>query len=198
MNSATLYSSYVLILATIHLLLLARPGEAFPPSLTIPDFVPYLPKSLFTWGISEAPEPEILEIQNKNSDQRRENPSNEDWDWTVLPPSVWNNLLTARNPERYWLPTKSAQVTEPSRTTKSPEPALISSAKPKTRKHRPRHSRKHPRHSHTKAVLYTIVEDQVQSTTIATTTEIPIVKRTTKRPRSRNPLCYFTALPCAD
>ncbi|KAI1695858.1 hypothetical protein DdX_19354 [Ditylenchus destructor] len=206
MNPVTLYPSYVLILAMIHLLLLARPGEAFPPSLTIPNFVPYLPKSLFTWGLSAASEPQILETRDKNSDQKSENPdkiqenhSNEDWDWTALPPSVWTNLLTARNPERYWLPTKSAQMTEPSKTTKSPEPALLASAKPKTRKHRPRHSRKHPRHSHTKAVLYTEVEDQVQSTTSMTTiTEIPIVKRTTKRPRSRNPLCYFTALPCAD
>ncbi|KAI1699757.1 hypothetical protein DdX_17141 [Ditylenchus destructor] len=136
--------------------------------------------------------------KQRKSVKVKENPSNEDWDWTALPPSVWNNLLTARNPERYWLSTKSGQVTVSYRITKSLEPALISSAKPKARKHRPRHSRKHPRHSHTKAVLSTIVEDQIQSTTLATTTEIPIVKRTTKRPRSRNPLCYFTALPCAD
>ncbi|KAI1698870.1 hypothetical protein DdX_17668 [Ditylenchus destructor] len=203
MNPATLFSSYVLILATI---LLSRPGEAFPPSLTIPNFLPYLPKSLFTWGISDASEPQILETRDKNSDQKRENPdkikenpSNEDWDWSALPPSVWNNLLAARNPEKYLLATKSVQVTEPSTTIKSPEPALIAGEKSKKRKHRQRHSRKHPRHSHTKAVLSTIVEDQVQSTTsMATITEIPIVKRTTKRPRSRNPLCYFTALPCAD
>ncbi|KAI1696066.1 hypothetical protein Ddc_20720 [Ditylenchus destructor] len=202
MNSVTLYSSYVLILATIHLFILTRHGEAFPISLTIPSFLPYLPNSLFTWGIGDSPKPQILDTRNNNSDQRRENkdkaegnPSNENWDWTALPPSVWKNLLMARNPEKYWLARKSVQLTEPSRTTKSSEPSLMAIAKPKTRKHRHKHSRKHPRHSQTKAVLSTIVQDQVQSTT---TTEIPIVKKRTKLPRSRNPLCYFTALPCAD
>ncbi|KAI1703978.1 hypothetical protein Ddc_16336 [Ditylenchus destructor] len=202
MNSVTLYSSYVLILATIHLFILTRQSEAFPISVTIPSFLPYLPNSLFTWGIGDAPKPLILDTRDKNSDQKRENkdkaegnPSNEDWDWTILPPSVWTNLLTARDPEKYWLARKSVQLTEPSRTTKSSEPFRIAIAKPKTRKHRHRHSRKHPRHSQTKAVLSTIVQDQVQSTT---TTEIPIVLKRTKLPRSRNPLCYFTALPCAD
>ncbi|KAI1703977.1 hypothetical protein Ddc_16335 [Ditylenchus destructor] len=199
MTPVTLYSSSVLILATIHLFILTRHSEAFPISVTIPSFLPYLPNSLFTWGIDDAPK---LDTRDNNSDQKRENkdkaernPSNKDWDWTILPPSVWTNLLTARNPEKYWMPTRSSSITEPSRTTKSSEPSRIAIAKPKTRKHRHRHSRKHPRHSQTKAVLSVLVQDQVQSTT---TTEISIVLKRTKLPRSRNPLCYFTALPCAD
>ncbi|KAI1696067.1 hypothetical protein Ddc_20721 [Ditylenchus destructor] len=195
MTPVTLYSSYILILAIIHLFILTRPGEASPLSVTIPNFIPYLPNSLFTWGISDSPKPQILDTRDKNSDQMsenldktKENPSNEDWDWTVLPPSVWMNLITASNPKKFWLPTQSSQMTESSRTIKSGEPSRIAIAKPKTRKHRHRHSRKHPRHSQTKAV----VQYQVQSTT---TTEIPIVKKRTKLPKSRNPLCYFTALP---
>ncbi|KAI1693058.1 hypothetical protein DdX_20869 [Ditylenchus destructor] len=207
MNSVTLYSSYVLIIiiiAMINLFFLISLGEALPISFTIPNFLPYLPKSLFAWGIDHTPK--ILDTRDKNSDQKRDNSnkakqnlSNEDLDWTVLPPSVWTHLLMTRNPKQYWLSTESGQIIESPRITKASEPALIAIAKTKpqefTRNHRHRHSPKHPKHSQTKVVITTVVQDRAQSTT---TTEIPIVKKTTKLPRSRNPLCYFTALPCAD
>ncbi|KAI1716889.1 hypothetical protein Ddc_10265 [Ditylenchus destructor] len=205
MNSVTLYTSYVLIIATIHMLILTRLGEALPIGLTIPSFLPYLPKSLFTWGIDDAAELQIpnaeanADQKRGNPDKAKENPSNEDWDWTILPPSVWTNLLMTRNPEKYWLPTESIQITEPSRITKASEPALTAIARPKMRIHRHRHSQKNPSHLLTKAVLSTVIQDQAQSTTtLTTTTEIPIVQKRTKLSRSRNPLCYFTALPCAD
>ncbi|KAI1709448.1 hypothetical protein DdX_11235 [Ditylenchus destructor] len=207
MNSVTLYSSYVLIIiiiATINLFFLIRLGGALPISFTIPNFLPYLPKSLFAWGIDNTPK--ILDTPDKNSDQKRDNSnkakqnlSNEDLDWTVLPPSVWTHLLMTRNPKQYWLSTESGQIIEPPRITKASEPALIAITKTKphefSRNHRHRHSPKHRKHSQTKVVIATVVQDQSRS---STTTEIPNVKKTTKLPRSRNPLCYFTALPCAD
>ncbi|KAI1694002.1 hypothetical protein Ddc_22423 [Ditylenchus destructor] len=168
---------YVLILATVHLFILTRLGEALPTSFTIANFIPYFPKSFFTWGSCDAPKPQILDTSEKNADQKRnnphkikKNPSINDRDWFDLPPSIWVN------PEKYWLPTESVQVPETSRTTRTSKPALIAIAKPKTRKHRHKHSRRLPK---TKP------------------TEIPIVQKRTKLLKSRNPLCYFT-MPCAD
>ncbi|KAI1705844.1 hypothetical protein Ddc_15587 [Ditylenchus destructor] len=66
-----------------------------PP--TIPNFLPYLPRSIRNWIGSE---PETRTVDTFQKDLRIfkdpvENPSEVMWDLTILPPSVWSNLLTS-------------------------------------------------------------------------------------------------------
>ncbi|KAI1703069.1 hypothetical protein DdX_15128 [Ditylenchus destructor] len=62
-------------------------------SPTIPNFLPYLPRSLGNWMGSE-PETRIPDTNQQDIDYS-ENPLDEIWELSILPPSVWSNLLTS-------------------------------------------------------------------------------------------------------
>ncbi|KAI1705845.1 hypothetical protein Ddc_15588 [Ditylenchus destructor] len=146
-------------------------------SPTIPNFLPYLPRSLGNWIDSE-PETRTVDTYQEDMDSSEdpiENSPDAIWDLNILPPSVWSNLLTSVRTE---IP-KTKKIREES------YPVMMPGLQ--TRHLGYGHDYRRAHLSFGKRYLERQDEATVQKQR----------EKTTKRSMGKNPLCYFTALPCS-